>query len=252
MGWVSTNASSTQADRDEENGEVRKFWNLTIVPHEAGVDVLAVDEGRPAADQVLETRNDLTTVVEEGVGNSGSVNGEERAVYKGVSGGKVSWRVSLVAGLVEHAVIVDDSQNLVTGTVIIPNVVIVDGNVRGVPGVGVPDRDDDRGGEKCTEEAVDHAVEGVDEWVSTNGKLVPVKGGEGVDAKATNTASNRSQVEVIRGDPGYPVEVGHGLNDVVGEPEIDEHCAEAVHKPPHPRDGPAVNDLVSLRVEGTL
>ena len=82
--------------------------------------------------------------------------------------------------------------------------------------------------------------------------MVPVKGGDGVDAKATDTASNRGQVDVIRGDPGHPVEVGHGCDDVVGEPEVDEHCAEAVHKPPHPRDGPTVNDLVGLRVEGAL
>ena len=148
VGWESTNASSTQGDRDEENSKVRKLGDLTIVPHEAGVDVLAVDKGRPAADQVLETSNDLTTVVEEGVGNSGSVNSEEHAVYEGVTGGEVSWRVSLVPGLVEHAIIVDDIQNLVTSTVVIPNVVIVDGEVCGIPGVGVPNREDDRGGKE--------------------------------------------------------------------------------------------------------
>lgn len=82
--------------------------------------------------------------------------------------------------------------------------------------------------------------------------MVEVPGWDGVEAKTTNTAGNYSQVDIIRGDPCHPVEVGHGLNNVVGEPEVDEHGTKAVHEPPHSRDGPAVYDLVGLGVEGTL
>lgn len=39
------------------------------------MDVLAVDEGGLAADQVLETNNDLTPVVEDSMGNYSDVNG---------------------------------------------------------------------------------------------------------------------------------------------------------------------------------
>ena len=252
VGWESTNTSRTQGDRGEQNGKVNILGNLAVVPHEASVDVFVVNKNRFAADQVLETSNNLTTVVEDGVGNGGGVNSEEPAVDEGVSGGEVSWGVSLVTGLVEHALLIDDLQDFVTVTGVIPNVVIVDSNVRGVPGVGVPNRKDHRGSDERTEESVKDAVEGIDEGVCGNGKLIPVKSGDGIEAKATNTACNRGQVDIIWGDPGHPVKVGHGLDDVVGEPEVDEHRAEAVHKPPHPRDGPAVSDLVSLHVEGTL
>jgi hypothetical protein len=76
--------------------------------------------------------------------------------------------------------------------------------------------------------------------------------GEGIEAKTANTASDCSQVDIVRGNPGHPVEVGHGLNDVAGEPEVDEHGTKTVHEPPHPRDRPAVNDSVGLGMEGSL
>ena len=130
--------------------------------------------------------------------------------------------------------------------------IIVDGDVSGIPRVGVPNCEDDRGGNEHAEESVEDSKEGVDEGVSTNGELAPVPGGEGVEAKTANTASDCSQVDVIRGDPGHPIEVGHGLDDVAGEPEVDEHGTEAIHEPPHPRDGPAVNDSVGPGMEGSL
>jgi hypothetical protein len=114
VGWEGTDTGSTQGDRDEKDSEVRILRNLTVVPHEASVDVLAVGKGRFTIDQVLEASNDLTTVVKDGVGDGSSVNGEEHAVDEGVAGGEVSWRVSLVTLLVEHGVVVDDPQDLVT------------------------------------------------------------------------------------------------------------------------------------------
>ena len=63
VGWESTNTGGTQGDRDEEDNEVNVLGNLTVVPHEASVDILAVSEGRLPAEQVLETGDDLTTVV---------------------------------------------------------------------------------------------------------------------------------------------------------------------------------------------
>ena len=216
------------------------------------MNVLAVGEGRLVANQVLETGNDLTTVVEDGVGDSGGVNGEEHAVDEGVGGGEISRGVSLVTRLVEHGVLVYDLQDLVTGSGVVPDVVIIDSDVSGVPGIGVPDREDDRGSDERAEENINHTVEGVDEGVSRDSKLVPVPSREGVEAEATYGAGNGSHVDIVRGDPGNPVEVGCGLNDVVGEPEVDEHGAEAVHEPPHPRGGPAIDRVVGLGVKGTL
>ena len=101
--------------------------------------------------------------------------------------------------------------------------VIVDCDVSSVPRVCVPNCEDDRGGDERAEESVEDAIEGANEGVYNKGKLAPVPGGEGVEAKTTNAASDCSQVDVVWGDPGHPVEVGHGLDDVVGEPGVDEH-----------------------------
>jgi hypothetical protein len=131
-------------------------------------------------------------------------------------------------------------------------VVIVDGDIGGVPRVGVPNCEDDRGGDERAEEKVEDTIEGVGKGICSIVKLVPVPGREGIEAKATNAASDCSQVDVVRSDPGDPVEVGHGLNDVAGEPEEDGHSEETPHKPPHPRDRPAIHDSVGLGMESSL
>ena len=42
------------------------------------------------------------------------------------------------------------------------------------------------------------------------------------------------------------------MDDVVGEPEVDEHGGETVHEPFHLGDLPAVDDVIGLGVEGTV
>ena len=246
MGWVSPNTRGTQTDGGEEDSKIHVLRNPTIAPHEA-----SVSGGGFTGDKVLETNNDLMAVVKDGVGDGSGVNGEEYAVDQDNGGGEVSWGVSLVTHLVEHSVLVDDVQNLVTVTGVIPNMIVVDRDVSSFPGVGVPDHKDHRGGNEGAEENIEDSVEGVDQRVCKGSKLVPIPGGEGIEAKTANTASDCSQVDVIRSDPGHPVEVGHGLDDVVGEPEVDEHGTKAVHEPPYPRDRPAVSGFV-LHVECTL
>ena len=114
VSWESANTSGTQGDRGDENAEVHVLRNLAVAPHEASVSVLAVGEGRLAADQVLEASNDLTAVVEDGVGDGSGAGGEARAILKGQAGGEVSWRVCLITLLIEQrGVVVDDPQDLV-------------------------------------------------------------------------------------------------------------------------------------------
>ena len=115
VSWESTDACDTQSDRGHENAEVYVLGNLAVASHEASMDVLAVCEGRFAVDQVPETSNNLTTVVEDGVGDGSSVDGEGRAIEKGHPGREVSWRVCSVTLLVEQrGVVVNDPQDLVT------------------------------------------------------------------------------------------------------------------------------------------
>ena len=90
MSWKSADTGGTQGDRDDENDEVHALGNLAVASHEASVDVLAVGEGRLAADQSLETSDDLTAVVEDGVSDGSGVEGEERAIADYIGGGEVS------------------------------------------------------------------------------------------------------------------------------------------------------------------
>ena len=253
VSWENANTGGTQGDRGDEDAEVHILRNLAVAPHEASVDILAVGEGRLAADQVPETSNNLTTVVEDGVGDGSGVDGEERAILEGIASGEVSWRVCLITRFIEQrGVVVDDPQGIVRQTGVVPNVDIVDGDVSSVPCVGIPNCEYNWRGNECAEESIEDTIEGADEGISKNGKLVPVPGREGVQAKTANTASDCGQIDVIRGDPGHPVEIGHGLNDVGGKPVVDEHGAKTVHEPPHSRDRPAINDSVGLGMEGSL
>ena len=115
VSWESTDTGGTQCDRGDEDTEVHILGNLAVVPHQASVNVLAVGEGRLAADQVPETSDDLTTVVEDGVGDGSGVEGEEHAILEGQAGGEVRWRVCLVTLLIEQrGIVVDDPQDVVT------------------------------------------------------------------------------------------------------------------------------------------
>jgi len=207
VGWECADAGGTQGDRDEEDTEVYVLRNLTVIPHEASVDILAIGKGRLAAKQVLEAGDDLPTVVEDGVRDGSSVNSEEHAVEERIGGREVSRGVSLVTRLVEHGFVVDDLQDLVTRSGVVPNVVVVDGDVGRVPGVGVPDREDNRGGDERAEETVKDTVEWIDEGVSSDGELVPVPGGEGVKAETANSPGDCGQGNVVWGDPSHPIEV---------------------------------------------
>ena len=94
--------------------------------------------------------------------------------------------------------------------------------------------------------------EGIDKWIGHRSNDVPIEGGEGVQPQTGYAAGNRSEFNVLRGNPSDPVEVRHRLEDVVGEPEVDEHGDKTVREPPHPGDRPAVDYVVGLSVEGAV
>ena len=63
VGGVNGDASGTGANGDTQHDEVGPLGDLVVRPHQPGVDVLGIDGGRSTTNQVLETRNDLATVV---------------------------------------------------------------------------------------------------------------------------------------------------------------------------------------------
>ena len=94
--------------------------------------------------------------------------------------------------------------------------------------------------------------EGINEGIGKYNELIPIQGGEGVQSQPSYATGNCSKLNVIWGNPSDPVEVRHRLEDVVREPEVDEHGSEAVHEPPHPGDCPAVDRVVGPDMEGTV
>jgi len=72
------------------------------------------------------------------------------------------------------------------------------------------------------------------EGVGKYNKLVPIEGGQGVQSQACHAPGNCCELGIPRRNPGDPVEVRQRLDDVVGEPEVDEHSDKTVHEPPDP------------------
>ena len=94
--------------------------------------------------------------------------------------------------------------------------------------------------------------EGGGKRINIHNKLIPIERGDWVQSQTGPATGNRSELNVLGGNPGNPVEARHRLDDVVGEPEVDEHGGETVHEPFHPGDLPAVDDVIGLGVEGTV
>ena len=94
--------------------------------------------------------------------------------------------------------------------------------------------------------------EGIDKRIGEYNKLVPIEGGDGVQPQTGDATGDRSELDILWGDPGDPVEVRHRLDDVVGEPEVDEHGGETVHEPSHSRDRPAIDHVIGPGMEGTV
>lgn len=55
--------------------------------------------------------------------------------------------------------------------------------------------------------------EGVDEWVHSINELIPIEGWDGVQSEPTDAPGDRGEGDIVRCDPGHPVEVRERLED---------------------------------------
>src|SRR5882757_8854737 len=94
--------------------------------------------------------------------------------------------------------------------------------------------------------------ERTDKGIVGHSKLVPIEGGKGIQSQAGYAAGDRSKLDVLWSNPGDPIEVSHCLDDIVGEPEVDEHGDKTVHEPSHPGYRPSIGCIVGSVVEGTV
>ena len=77
---------------------------------------------------------------------------------------------------------------------------------------------------------------------SRNG-LIPIERRSRIQSLTGHATGDRSELNVLGGKPGDPVEVRYRLDDVVEEPEVDGHGSETVYEPSIPNSGdrPAVD-----------
>lgn len=174
-----SNTGAAESNGDDEGEEVPPLRDLGVDLHKTVVDIedlvlLDVAVLAEAADQSLEAEGDLMSVVENGVGNGGGVDGEEEHVDHGVGGAQERGRVGLVGLLVEEAVLVNSARHVVQLAEVVVDLVGVDGEVSGVVGVGVPDGDDDEAGNKSSEELVEGGKEGNHQGVRVVEETAPV------------------------------------------------------------------------------
>lgn len=224
------------------------------------MDVLEQLGSLASSEGVLDTNGDLLSVIEEGVGHDGRVDGEEPEVDNNVTSSHVSGRVGLVRGLVEDTSVVGDGENVVSGTVSVERLVRVDREVTSVPGVGVVDTDDHEPGQEHAEGRVNDGEGGHDQRIGVQHQGVPIERGDRVVTQTVDGTDNVVEDLVVGGDPTHPVEHRERGEDVGWEPEVEEHGGEGEDEALHSGcsegeaewtlDWEAVVAVVQCRVEG--
>ena len=85
VGWVSSDSVGTETDRSTQDNEVCPLRNLFVDPHQTGVNVLGVGEGRFTSDHVLAAGNDLAAMVQNGMSDSGGIYRKGDAIHETVT-----------------------------------------------------------------------------------------------------------------------------------------------------------------------
>ena len=114
-----------------EDESVPPLRNLGVNRHETGVDIRLLVHSPSGLGP------DLLAEVKESVGQGGSDGRERQAVGDGEGGGEVERAVRFIGLLVESRVVVDDLGDVVLLSSVGEGTTGGDGEVLGVPGVGV-------------------------------------------------------------------------------------------------------------------
>lgn len=191
-----------------------------------GEVVVCVEPLLEALDQAAETESNVVPMVEIGVRDGSSVDGEEEPVAADPGSRHEHWGVFLVLGLVQPAAIVQDGRDVEGFTVVVEHAIRVDRQIAGIVCVGVVYADNYQASEERAKQDVDRDTEGDNKWVYVVRDDVPVEGRQRVEAQPFVHSRNGGQGEVLGCDPGNPVEEAEGGEDVVRKPEIQKHEGE--------------------------
>lgn len=242
----SPHSSDGQAKENQEHGAKPPGGHVSVVLlHEPGVHVGLVLH--------LDLVDDVLSVEQDGVDNCGGHRSKRQTVTDGKRGGEEQRRVRLVCLLVETQVLRDNSQHVVRLLGIVKRPGTGDGQVLGVPSVGVVDgrhddpedgNDGDGNGEKNRSWR--------DQWrPNVGGDLVPVQTeAVGEQTQASQGSENLVDNDVLGLDPGDPGKVRERLEDEAGEKVPAETGGEHHGEKCHSTDFPPVggNVLVDVHV----
>jgi len=154
-------------------------------------------------------------------------------------------------------VVVEHHGDVVRVHCVVEGLVRVDRHVRGPKGVGVIHDEDDDATDKASDilleltgdyelslAAIDTEDSRKERRVHrsrTRSVWVPTR--EWVETHAAVRAGDDSEVHIVGGDPGHPVEQTEGLEELVGEPVVDEEDGRGDQETPVTGDLPAVDGL---------
>ena len=152
----------------------------------------------------LEATDYIEAVVEVCVDDRCGVYRKKYTVEEGIGCCEVEGRVGLISSLIVEPILVENVGNLVAVTESIIRLVDVDRHVSCIPGIRVPDGNDDGEGDGRAQEGVESDEERGDEGLLTSCDNVPVKGRQGVETQTGLCTGDGGEVYVVRSDPRYP------------------------------------------------
>lgn len=163
---------------------------------------------------------------EDRIGDCRGVDGEEVIIHSDATRGQVDGGVGLVLGLIQPPTAIKNLGDVVRATEMIVHEVRVDREVGRVIRIRPVEPDDRDAADEDADEGIERDAEGDDEGLDDVGCDVPVKSRQRVEAETFAHTGDGCQGEVVGGNPRNPVEEGERAEDVVWEPEPDEHAGE--------------------------
>ena len=114
MGGEGQDSDQAETDSHEQQEEIPPLGHFVVGRHKPVVDITVRVLGVLVADQGLETTDDIIAVVDVRITNRRRVDSEEASVKEGIGGGQIEGAVGFVCSLVEKAISIENSGNIVS------------------------------------------------------------------------------------------------------------------------------------------
>lgn len=245
LGRPSSNSRDTECNCEQVEDEVPPLGNcyrsaqvakrgkedpgtFGVVRHHPSVDILEILRRLllEAPEQTLEAQRNVVAMKEDRIGDCRGVDAEEVIIHSDAAGGQVDGGVGLVLGLIQPPTAIKNLGDVVRATEMIVHEVRVNREVGRVVRIRPVEPDDRDAADEDADEGVERDAEGDDKGLDDVGCDVPVKGRQRVEAETFAHTGDGCQGEVVGCNPRDPVEEGERAEDVVWEPEPDEHAGE--------------------------